>query len=179
VGCCHATSKKYPTFPAEEDKEGLTAVDSIFTLGAPLEVVTLLARTCCHAMKNGGRHKMTVLHLACKCNAPLKVVLLLLRTWPSVPKENSLLCQSTPLHLACRHKAPYAVVSLLLSSWPYALTEKDTFGKTPFAVACKHKAPLEVVSLLLSCWPDAIKKKKTVGTAHLLKLHAQMMHHWR
>ena len=102
------------------------------------------------------------LHLACKNNAPLDVVKLLVETYPDAVKENNKR-EELPLHLACRNNVPLDVIKLLVESYPDSIKEKNREGQLALHLACNACATIEIVKLLIEGYLDATKEKNLYG----------------
>ena len=90
----------------------------------------------------------SILYFACKSEAPLSVVELIVLLHPETIKEKNI-DGDLPLHVACRNKQKLKVIQFLVQQHPNALLEKDIDGCLPLHLACETKQSLKVTQLLV------------------------------
>ena len=119
----------------------------------------LLARLATHPQeaKWSDKCKNTALHLVCRRQPPLEVVLALIRSNPVSP---TLLTVDglTPLHFACYCGASPEVISVLIQTNKEATSLSEKRGKTPLHCTCagfRNADREKVIKMLLECYSNA------------------------
>jgi len=119
----------------------------------------LLARLASHPHEAqwSDKCKNTALHLVCRRQPPLDVVLALIRSNPISP---TLLTVDglTPLHFACYCGASPEVISVLMQTNKDAINHSEKRGKTPLHCTCagfRTNDREKVVKMLLECYAKA------------------------
>lgn len=131
----------------------------------------LLARLSSHPAEVVWSDKChnTALHLVCRRQPPLSVVLALLRAHPVSPTLATV-DGLTPLHFACYCGAGLDVVSLLLKAYVRAAFSTERRGKTALHYACagfRTRDRSRVIRTLLECNPAAATAEDERGRTPL------------
>jgi len=98
-------------------------------------------------------------HVACRTDAPVEVLELLLQEYPGAVRiaDNR---GSLPMHVACSADAPSrAVLQLLLDRSPTALHARDHSVALPMHCLCASDPPVDAVALLLRENHGSISKR--------------------
>mmetsp|Transcript_73548 Transcript_73548/g.110936 ORF Transcript_73548/g.110936 Transcript_73548/m.110936 type:complete len:233 (+) Transcript_73548:78-776(+) len=108
-------------------------------------------------------YKRLPLHCACRKNAILPVVELLLKQYAdaSLTADN---LGRLPLHYALSNGANDQVIELLLKYKPNSARGFDRRGWTPLHVACGVGASTNVIKKILECYPEAVLMRTTKGS---------------
>ena len=108
--------------------------------------------------------KRLPIHLACRWNAPVEVLKLIVEPFPgglglSDPQTGRL-----PLHWLVTNPCTLAQVHYLLRVWPEATREVDCSGRTPLHEAVLHgMVAYDVVELLVEFDPDSTTQEDNEG----------------
>ena len=104
----------------------------------------------------------TLLHLACKCNAPEQVIQLFSDINPAailVASKHGML----PLHFACLYSS-LSVVKHLVERNPKSIGARDFSVSLPIHYACRNKqSSLDIVKLLLQKQPNLVRQVNKEG----------------
>jgi len=120
-------------------------------------------------------HGGYALHLACRKQAPLEIIVALANPFP----EALQICQKLdgicdnfddhemcPLqHALCNAKASFDVIRFLVSQWPGALQLPSEGGGAHFAlhVACEANVSLQIIQYLIKQWPGVLQRQADFG----------------
>jgi len=133
--------------------------------GTPLELVKALVKAYPEGLKQKetAYHRLPI-HIACRKNANINVVRLLMEVFP----DGSLVPDSLgrlPLHYALSNGANDFVVQLLLEIRPGAAMGTDKRGWLPLHVACSVGASTNVIELIARAYPEGTIIKTSRGTS--------------
>jgi len=99
------------------------------------------------------------LHVACRTDAPVEILELLLQEHPGAVRiaDNS---GSLPMHVTCQADAPSrAVLQLLLDRSPTALRARDHAGALPLHCLCASNPPVDALELLLRACHGSVAER--------------------
>mmetsp|Transcript_31342 Transcript_31342/g.47834 ORF Transcript_31342/g.47834 Transcript_31342/m.47834 type:complete len:623 (-) Transcript_31342:173-2041(-) len=109
--------------------------------------------------------KRLPIHNACRFDAPVALLVLLLRLNPDFPPDPY--TGSLPIHLACRYSSSSESVHLLLSRDPSCSQKTNNASQLPMHVACASGSSKVVVQMLLKSYPAAVICKDKDGKTPL------------
>jgi hypothetical protein len=115
--------------------------------------------------------RMLPIHAALKFNAPLKLIQLLIQSYPECVCDEDNKCR-LPLHHACNMKVEWMaeVVTMLLNICPDTSSHKDARGMLPLHILGLNKATLgfninydSIILKLLDAFPEGGSDKDSAG----------------
>jgi len=83
---------------------------------------------------------LNCLHLLCMHNAPVHIILSVLKHCPSLASEPDKKSHRLPLHFAAACGLPSIVTRALLTSYPEGAIHRDNIGRTPLIAACQSQS---------------------------------------
>ena len=98
----------------------------------------------------------SVLHVACKINAPFDVVNQIIDVNPKALQQRDGQ-QCYPLHVACQNYQSDSVIELLVKKYPAAVKTRAKGGIYPLHLACRYYQSEYVIQLLYQTYPDPVK----------------------
>ena len=104
------------------------------------------------------------LHIACRKNANLKVVMFLLESYVQASLAPDTLGR-LPLHYALSNGAESELVDMLISRSPNSARGTDRRGWLPLHVACSVGASTSVIQCILNAYPEASIIQTNKGTS--------------
>ena len=104
------------------------------------------------------------LHIACRKNVNLKVVMFLLESFAHASLVPDTLGR-LPLHYALSNGAERDLVEMLISKSPDSARGTDRRGWLPLHVACSVGASTEVIQCILNVYPEASIIQTNKGTS--------------
>mmetsp|Transcript_22736 Transcript_22736/g.64402 ORF Transcript_22736/g.64402 Transcript_22736/m.64402 type:complete len:242 (+) Transcript_22736:300-1025(+) len=132
--------------------------------GAPYAIVAAILNAYNEAIyAKESSYKRLPLHCACRKNAMLQVVDLLLK----MNREAALIADNLgrlPIHYALSNGANDLVIDALLKAQPNSARGFDKRGWTPLHVACGVGASTHVIKSILSCYPEAVIMRTQKGS---------------
>jgi hypothetical protein len=84
---------------------------------------------------------MTLLHAAIRFNAPIDIIVEMIRLCPDMPAAKDCLGR-TPLHVAAGSKASPSLLGILAHAYPAACNAQEVDGMTPLHFACDSSCVL-------------------------------------
>jgi hypothetical protein len=84
---------------------------------------------------------MTLLHAAVRYNAPIDIIVEMIRLCPDMPAAKDCLGR-TPLHVAAGSKASPSLIGTLAHAYPAACDAQEVDGKTPLHFVCDSSCVL-------------------------------------
>jgi len=131
----------------------------------PLEVVqAIVAAYQQGVVSYESAYQRLPLHIACRKNANVQVVRLLLEACAKGSVEPDALGR-LPLHYALSNGAQDDVVQLLLDTTPNAARGTDRRGWLPLHVACSVGASTKVIVMILQAYPEGAITLTNKGTS--------------
>ena len=115
------------------------------------------------------RCRNTALHIACRRQPPIDVIVALIRAYPAAT-ELKTVDGMTPLHFACYCGASVDIIKILIEAGPESVSKVDSRGRTPLHCACagfrtddKH----EILKALLDSNPNIVLDHDNMGRTSL------------
>uniref|UniRef100_A0A6U3WRE8 Uncharacterized protein n=1 Tax=Ditylum brightwellii TaxID=49249 RepID=A0A6U3WRE8_9STRA len=103
------------------------------------------------------------IHHACANQPSVKMIQVLIDSYPNCVKIKDPSYLRLPLHIACRSGASEETISSLLESYPEGAGEKDILGRLPLHYACANAASNQVIQKLVDSYPQGCREKDMKG----------------
>jgi len=160
-----AWSSRSGFFEGVKNAEVLPIHEACASERAPLALIVCLvsAYPTSLQVKESAYGRLPI-HIACRKNANLQIIRLLMEYNPNGSLEADTLGR-LPIHYALSNGASDPVIEMLLEKRPTAAQGMDRRGWLPLHVACSVGASTNVVNLLVKAYPEGTVVRTNKGTS--------------
>lgn len=110
------------------------------------------------------RFQSTIMHHACRYQAPLYIIDMLYQIFPQALQIGDEF-NSLPLHHACsqggKNPSMIDVIQYIIAKYPNAVrcSTNGCLNRLPLHIACQNSASASIIEILVQSWPDSVKEK--------------------